>query len=99
MDECQVKEEAITIRMTGCPNGCARPYMAEIALVGTAYGHYNLHLGADFQGKRLNQKFKENLDEANILQVLKGIFTQFKSEKNPSETFGDFCVRKEFVKA
>lgn len=99
MEECAVKEEAITIRMTGCPNGCARPYMAEIGLVGTSYGHYNLHLGADFQGKRLNQKYKENLDEAGILQELKGIFNQFKIDRNSNESFGDFCLRKELVKA
>src|SRR6185295_6811224 len=63
-------QEEIVIRMTGCPNGCARPYVAEIGLVGTAYGRYNLHLGGDRTGQRLNKLYKENLDEAAILTEL-----------------------------
>ncbi|HRI80669.1 MAG TPA: NADPH-dependent assimilatory sulfite reductase hemoprotein subunit, partial [Cyclobacteriaceae bacterium] len=63
-------QEEIIIRMTGCPNGCARPYVAEIALVGTAYGRYNLHMGGDRTGQRLNKLYKENLEEAAILTEL-----------------------------
>lgn len=85
--------EPITIRMTGCPNGCARPYISEIGLVGTAYGRYNLHLGADFEGYRLNKKYKEDLDESSILNELEGLFVRFAKERNGSESFGDFTNR------
>ncbi len=86
--------EEIVIRMTGCPNGCARPYVAEIGLVGTALGHYNLHLGGDRQGERLNKLYRENLEEAIILSELDGWFGRFKSERKASESFGDFALRE-----
>ena len=89
-----LEHEEIVIRMTGCPNGCARPYVAEIGLVGTAYGRYNLHLGGDRQGERLNKIYKENLDEASILSELDGWLARFKSERKVGESFGDFSVRE-----
>ena len=89
-----LEHEEIVIRMTGCPNGCARPYVAEIGLVGTAYGRYNLHLGGDRQGERLNKIYKENLDEASILSELDGWLARFKSERKVGESFGDFAVRE-----
>jgi sulfite reductase (NADPH) hemoprotein beta-component len=90
-----LQEEDIIIRMTGCPNGCARPYVAEIGLVGTAYGHYNLHVGGDHQGERLNKLFKENLDEAAILYELDSLFTNFKTNRKDGERFGDFALRQQ----
>jgi len=92
-----IADEEIIIRMTGCPNGCARPYAAEIAFVGTATGRYNLQLGGDHQGQRLNKLYKESLDEAAILQELDGLFASFKEEKITNEKFGDFVMRKEIV--
>ena len=89
-----LEEEEISVRMTGCPNGCARPYAAEIGFVGTAYGKYNLHIGGDRLGERLNTKFKESLDESQILDTLDELFAVYKSEKNGKETFGDFSNRK-----
>jgi len=86
--------EEIIIRMTGCPNGCARPYIAEIGLVGTAIGFYNLHLGGDRQGERLNKVYRENLDEAAILSELDGWLSRYKSERKTGETFGDFAIRE-----
>jgi sulfite reductase (NADPH) hemoprotein beta-component len=86
--------EEIIIRMTGCPNGCARPYVAEIGLVGTAYGRYNLHLGGDRQGARLNRLYRENLDEGAILSELEGWLARFKSERKAGEGFGDFAMRE-----
>lgn len=86
--------EEIVIRMTGCPNGCARPYIAEIGLVGTALGHYNLYLGGDCQGERLNKLYKENLQEEAILWELDGWLGRFKSERKVSESFGDFALRE-----
>lgn len=85
--------EPISIRMTGCPNGCARPYISEIGLVGTSYGKYNLHLGADAEGYRLNKKFKEDLDESAILNELDGLFGKFSKERNGKESFGDYINR------
>jgi sulfite reductase (NADPH) hemoprotein beta-component len=90
----KLDREEIIIRMTGCPNGCARPYVAEIGLVGTAYGHYNLYLGGDNQGERLNKIYRENLDEAAILLELDGWFARFKSERKTGERFGDFAMRE-----
>src|SRR5258706_150009 len=86
--------EEIIIRMTGCPNGCARPYIAEIGLVGTAIGLYNLHLGGDRQGERLNKVYRENLDESAILSELDGWLARYKSERKTGETFGDFAIRE-----
>ena len=89
----QLNEQDIVLRMTGCPNGCARPYAAEIGLVGTAYGQYNLHIGGDRQGLRLGDKYKENLDEEKIIIELDNLFAQYKSGRKENETFGDFANR------
>jgi len=91
--------EDIIIRMTGCPNGCARPYIAEIGFVGTALGHYNLHLGGDHEGTRLNRIYKENLDEASILASLDEVFSIFRNERLSDEKFGDFTLRRFFPAA
>jgi sulfite reductase (NADPH) hemoprotein beta-component len=91
-----LENEEIIIRMTGCPNGCARPYAAEIGFVGTALGRYNLHLGGDRYGMRLNKIYKENLDEAAILNELDQVFSSFKKERKKKESFGDFSNRKYF---
>ncbi len=91
-----LSNENIVIRMTGCPNGCARPYIAEIGFVGTASGRYNLHLGGDNQGTRLNKIYKESLDEASILNELDVLFSFFKKERSKDEHFGDFFLRKYF---
>ena len=87
-------DEDIILRMTGCPNGCARPSAAEIGFVGTAYGLYNLHIGGDRLGNRLNVKFLDSLDEAQILETLDTLFDVYVKERNESETFGDFSNRK-----
>jgi sulfite reductase (NADPH) hemoprotein beta-component len=94
-----LSEEEIIIRMTGCPNGCARSYAAEIGFVGTAYGKYNMHLGGDRVGARLNKIYKENIEETEILQSLDGLFSKYASHKQTNETFGDFSLRQEWVKA
>lgn len=96
LDKHNLREEPITIRMTGCPNGCGRPYNSEIGLVGTAYGKYNLHIGSDFEGTRLNKKYKENLDEEEILSELDELFADFTGKRQHSESFGDFCFRTKF---
>ena len=85
--------EDIILRMTGCPNGCARSYAAEIGFVGTAYGKYNLHIGGDYEGTRLNKIYRENLEEAAILSELDNLFDVFKRKRNDGEKFGDFSLR------
>lgn len=94
LEKHNMQEDDIVLRMTGCPNGCGRSPNAEIGFVGTAYGRYNLHIGGDRLGLRLNTKYKENLDEAQILETLDELFGVYQKEKKPNETFGDFSYRK-----
>ncbi|MCH8073490.1 MAG: sulfite reductase, partial [Proteobacteria bacterium] len=86
-------DEAITLRITGCANGCARPYLAEIGLVGKAPGRYNLFLGGSADGRRLNRLAHENIDERDILVVLDGLLAQFVADRRDQESFGDFSDR------
>ena len=99
LEKHNLREEEISLRMTGCPNGCARPYAAEIGLIGTAYGKYNLHIGGDRLGERLNKKYREGLNEVEILTELDPLFSAFASQRNPNETFGDFVVRQKIIEA
>ena len=85
------------IRLSGCPNGCSRPYLGEIALVGKAPGRYNLMLGADHIGRRLNSLYRENIDEATILAALDPLFARYATERASGERFGDFLVRAGIV--
>ena len=90
----QLENEQIITRMTGCPNGCARSHLSEIGFIGTGIGRYNLLIGGDHQGYRLNKIYKENLDEAAILSELEDLFVSFKNTRNNNESFGDFTFRK-----
>jgi sulfite reductase (NADPH) hemoprotein beta-component len=89
-----LSNENIIMRMTGCPNGCGRSYVAEIGFVGTAYGRYNLHLGGDNEGMRLNKIYKESLDENEILNEVDMLFEDFKQQRINGESFGDFSNRR-----
>jgi sulfite reductase (NADPH) hemoprotein beta-component len=89
----------IVIRMTGCPNGCARPYLAEIGLVGKGPGRYNLYLGAAFDGSRLNKLYAEDLDHDGIVSALDVVFAAYAAERHKGERFGDFAIRAGFVAA
>ncbi|WP_066304642.1 assimilatory sulfite reductase (NADPH) hemoprotein subunit [Bacillus sp. FJAT-29814] len=99
VDEHGLRDEEITIRMTGCPNGCARPALAEIALIGKAVGRYNLYLGAAFDGSRLNKMYRENIGEAEILSELSMLLGRYAKEREAGEHFGDFVIRVGIVKA
>jgi sulfite reductase (NADPH) hemoprotein beta-component len=92
-------DDDIVIRMTGCPNGCARPYLAEIGLVGKGPGRYNLYLGAAFDGSRLNKLYAEDVDHAGIVAALDPIFASYAAGRQKGERFGDFCIRAGFVAA
>nr|MDQ3038698.1 assimilatory sulfite reductase (NADPH) hemoprotein subunit [Pseudomonadota bacterium] len=87
----------IHLRISGCPNGCSRPYLGEIALVGKGPGRYNLMLGADHRGQRLNVLHRENIDEDAILSTLDALFARYAAERTPDQPvfekrFGDFLV-------
>lgn len=98
IEEAGLRDDAITIRMTGCPNGCARPYLAEIAFVGKAPGAYNVYLGGGHKGERLNKLFKESLKEEEILNEVKPIIKRYALERNQGEPFGDWVIRAGYVK-
>jgi sulfite reductase (NADPH) hemoprotein beta-component len=97
LEKHSLSDEEIIIRMTGCPNGCARSYAAEIGFVGTAPGKYNLHLGGDRLGARLNKIYLENIGEEEILHSLDGLFGVYAKDRNIQETFGDFALRQNWV--
>lgn len=92
-----LQHEAITIRMTGCANGCARPYVAEIGLVGKAPGRYSVFLGAGFAGERLGSKYLDNANEQQILGALAPLFSQYAEKRQQDEHFGDFLIREGVV--
>jgi sulfite reductase (NADPH) hemoprotein beta-component len=89
----------LVLRITGCPNGCARPYLAEVALVGKAPGRYNLFLGGDGRGQRLNALYLENVDEPKIVAALDAAFGRYAQERTEGERFGDFAWRAGLVGA
>lgn len=93
LDEASLNEEEITIRMSGCANGCSRPALAEIAFIGKAPGKYNMYLGGGFTGNRLNKLYKENIGETEILEILRPIIIQYGKERHEGEHFGDFVIR------
>ena len=91
--ETGLGNEEIIIRMTGCPNGCARPYTAELALVGRAPGKYQLYVGGNESGTRLARVYKETVKNEELDAELRPLFTQFARERISTERFGDFCQR------
>jgi sulfite reductase (NADPH) hemoprotein beta-component len=93
LDKHGLRDTDIHLRISGCPNGCSRPYLGEIALIGKAPGRYNLMLGADARGQRLNRLHRENVDEAQILSTLDELLARYARERAQDETFGDFLVR------
>ncbi|MDI1276581.1 assimilatory sulfite reductase (NADPH) hemoprotein subunit [Methylobacter sp.] len=94
-----LEHDPILIRMTGCPNGCARSSLAEIGFIGKAPGKYNLYLGAGFYGQRLNKLYRENINEEQILAELTPIIQRYAQEREPGERFGDFVIKAGYVKA
>jgi sulfite reductase (NADPH) hemoprotein beta-component len=99
LDQAGLRGDDIIMRMTGCPNGCARPYLAEIGFVGRGPGLYNLYLGAAFNGSRLSKLYAQDVDEAKILQLLTPLLLRYAKERNTGERFGDFVIRIGVIKA
>ncbi|ANS74273.1 sulfite reductase [Paenibacillus yonginensis] len=98
LEEAGLRDEDIVIRMTGCPNGCARPALAELSFIGKAPGRYNMYLGGGFTGNRLNKLYKENIGEEEILNSLQPIINRYAKERLEGEHFGDFTIRTGYVK-
>ncbi|QII48550.1 assimilatory sulfite reductase (NADPH) hemoprotein subunit [Bacillus paralicheniformis] len=98
IEENGLKNEEITIRMTGCPNGCARHALGEIGFIGKAPGKYNMYLGAAFDGSRLSKMYRENIGEEEILKELRDILPRYAKERHEGEHFGDFVIRAGIVK-
>ncbi len=97
MTEAGIGDDAIIVRMTGCPNGCVRPYLAEIGFSGRGPGKYNLYLGGGFYGQRLNKPYLDNVDEATILEHLIPMIQHYAKERQSNEPFGDFVIRAGYI--
>jgi sulfite reductase (ferredoxin) len=89
-----LSNETFTVRMTGCPNGCARPYNADVGIVGRTAGKYTVYLGGRLLGNRLNEVYCDLVPLDEIVPCLVPVLVCFKAERNPGETLGDFCARK-----
>jgi sulfite reductase (NADPH) hemoprotein beta-component len=99
LEEAGLRNDEIVIRSTGCPNGCGRPYLGEIGLVGKVPGKYNLYLGAGFDGERLNKLYKTSITNQEIIDALRPILLDYAKTRDEGERFGDFTVRKGYVQA
>jgi sulfite reductase (NADPH) hemoprotein beta-component len=97
LEAAGLRDDAITLRITGCPNGCGRPFLAEIGLVGRAPGKYNVYLGAAANGSRLNVLFKPSVPTAELLPLFRPIFQRYATERAKGESFGDFVIRAGYV--
>lgn len=98
IEENGMRQDSIVMRMTGCPNGCARPWLAEVAFVGKAYGAYNMYLGGGYHGQRLNKLYRSSIKEEEILEIMKPLLKRYALERNEGERFGDFCIRIGMIK-
>ncbi|ODM15630.1 hypothetical protein SI65_08864 [Aspergillus cristatus] len=103
LEEVGLGRDSIVMRMTGCPNGCARPWLAEVAFVGKAYGAYNMYLGGGYHGQRLNKLYRQSIKEDEILEILRPLFKRYAAERNTDgevpERFGDWVIRAGIIKA
>lgn len=99
VDENGLRDKEITIRMTGCPNGCARHALGEIGFIGKAPGKYNMYLGAAHDGSRLSKMYRENIGEEEILSELRVVLSRYAKEREQEEHFGDFVIRAGIIKA
>lgn len=98
LEENGLRQDSIVMRMTGCPNGCARPWLAEVAFVGKAYGAYNMYLGGGYHGQRLNKLYRSSIQEEEILDIMKLLLKRFATERHTGERFGDFVIRIGVIK-
>jgi sulfite reductase (NADPH) hemoprotein beta-component len=99
MDQAGLAPDSIVMRMTGCPNGCARPYLAEIGLVGRGPGRYNLYLGAAPDGTRLNKLYSRDVGHDAIIVSLTPLLHQYAQQRSAGEAFGDWVIRAGHIAA
>ncbi len=99
LEEVGLRHDSITIRMSGCPNGCGRPFISEIGFVGRGPDRYNLYLGGGHAGERLNKLYKQDVPGNKLSEVLAPIFRHYAKERNEDEKFGDFVIRKGYINA
>ncbi|MES2708538.1 MAG: NADPH-dependent assimilatory sulfite reductase hemoprotein subunit [Verrucomicrobiota bacterium] len=99
MEDAGLRHDSITIRMTGCPNGCGRPFISEIGFVGRGPDRYNLYLGGGHAGQRLSKLYRQDLDAAEIRETLSPILHHYAKERTEGEHFGDFVIRSGYVAA
>lgn len=97
LNKYNIKNDYIIIRVSGCPNGCARALLAEVGLIGKALGRYNLYIGGNKIGTRIPRMYSENITEKEILIILEDLIKQWSLEKRKKEGFGDFTIRKKIV--
>jgi sulfite reductase (NADPH) hemoprotein beta-component len=93
LSEVGLPDLEIVVRITGCPNGCVRPYMAELGLVGKAPGRYQIYLGGNAASSRLNRLFQDSVKDPDLTGVLRPILERYARERMPEERFGDWCAR------
>ncbi|RFU34069.1 hypothetical protein B7463_g2327, partial [Scytalidium lignicola] len=98
LEENGLSQDSIVMRMTGCPNGCARPWLAEVAFVGKAFGAYNMYLGGGYHGQRLNKLYRASIKEDEILEIMKPLLKRYALERQGGEHFGDFVLRVGIIK-
>ncbi|KAK9234411.1 hypothetical protein V1525DRAFT_59689 [Lipomyces kononenkoae] len=98
LEELGLRHDSVVMRMTGCPNGCVRPFLAEVAMVGKAYGVYNIMLGGGYTGQRLNKLYRSSVNEEQALTLLKPLFKRWALEREEGEHFGDFLIRSGVIK-
>ena len=98
IEESGLRQDSIVMRMTGCPNGCARPWVAEVAFVGKAFGAYNMYLGGGYHGNRLNKLYRASIKEEEILEIMKPMLKRYAIERREGERFGDFVIRTGVIK-
>ena len=98
LEESGLRHDSIVMRMTGCPNGCARPWLAEVGFVGKAYGAYNMYLGGGYHGQRLNKLYRSSIKEEEILEIMKPLLKKYALERYENERFGDFVIRMGIIK-
>ncbi|KIY45585.1 hypothetical protein FISHEDRAFT_76435 [Fistulina hepatica ATCC 64428] len=96
-EENGIRNDAIIMRMTGCPNGCSRPHVAEVAFIGKALGTYRMLLGGGYYGQRLNKIYRETVTEPEILAILRPMIKRYALERLEGERFGDFTIRAGYI--
>jgi sulfite reductase (ferredoxin) len=93
LEELELQDEKLSVRMTGCPNGCSRPYVADIGFVGRSLDKYTIFIGGDPSGTRLNKEYKDMVPREELVQEVRPLLEHYKRERSTNESFSDFWNR------